>query len=142
MSPSGESYGTIPGDPGQARLIGGIGEHLETDKVSQFVRECLAETDLDGKRVCLVVPDRTRTCPLPLLLSAFRDSLAGRAAEVTVLIALGTHQGHSEEQLAAHLGYPPGGAEDVYPGWRILNHESWLPETFTSLGSISAERVG
>jgi nickel-dependent lactate racemase len=136
-----ESFGTEPGDPTRARLIGGVGEHLDPDRVTEFVRSALASADLDAKRVCLVVPDRTRTCPLPLIMTAFRDALAGRAKEVTVLIALGTHQGHSEEQLAQHLGYAAGRAEETYPGWRILNHESWLPETFTSLGSIGAERV-
>jgi len=137
-----EAYGTNPGEPSKARLVGGIGQHLEPDQVTAFVQAALGSADLDDKRVCLVVPDGTRTCPLPLIMRAFREALTGRAKEVTVLIALGTHQGHSEEQLAQHLGYQPGGSEDVYPGWRILNHESWLPETFVSLGSISAERVG
>ena len=88
-----------------------------------------------------MVPDGTRTCPLPLLIGAARDALAGRASEVTVVIALGTHQGMSEDHLARHLGYEPGKSEATYPGWRILNHESWLPETFTHLGSIGSDRL-
>lgn len=125
----------------ETQVVGGVGERLTPDEVTAFVHRTLAGADLDDKRVCLVVPDRTRTCPLPLIMNAFRDALACRAKEVTVLIALGTHQGHDEEQLASHLGYAPGGSEDVYPGWQILNHESWLPETFVSLGAISAARV-
>ena len=121
--------------------IGGVGEHLDPDQVRDFVVAQFREADLDGKRVCLVVPDGTRTCPLPLLLQAARDALADRAASVTVVIALGTHQGMDEEHLARHLGYPPGRSEDVYPGWEILNHESWLPETFTTLGTIGADRL-
>ena len=58
-----------------------------------------------------------------------------------MVIALGTHQGMSEEHLARHLGYSAGAAEETYPGWKILNHESWLPETFTTLGTIGAERL-
>jgi hypothetical protein len=27
------------------------------------------------------------------------------------------------------------------PGWAIRNRESWLPETFTTLGKIEAERL-
>ena len=122
-------------------VIGGVGEHLDPDQVRDFVVAQFREADLDGKRVCLVVPDGTRTCPLPLLLQAARDALADRAASVTVVIALGTHQGMDEEHLARHLGYPPGRSEDVYPGWEILNHESWLPETFTTLGTIGADRL-
>jgi lactate racemase len=136
-----ESYGTDPGDPRRAQLIGGVGERLAPEAVTAFVTEALAGADLDGKRVCLVVPDGTRTCPLPLLLSAARAALADRAAAVTVLIALGTHQGMSEEHLGRHLGYEGGGSEEVYPGWRVLNHEFWLPDTFADLGTIGAERL-
>src|SRR3954468_14319362 len=136
-----EAHGTDPGDPGRARRVGGPGERLDADAVRQFVLDSLAETDLDGARVCLVVPDGTRTCPLPLLLQAARDALAGRASEVTVVIALGTHHGMKEDQPAPPHGYQPGRSEEVYPGWQIRNHESWLPDTFVSLGTIGAERL-
>jgi len=135
------SYGTIPGNPSKARTIGGVGAHLTPAEVTEFVAAALEGADLDGKRVCLVVPDGTRTCPLPLLLRAAHQALTGRVAGVTVVIALGTHQGMSEEQLASHLGYPPGASAEVYPGWEIINHESWRPETFTSLGVIGADRL-
>jgi nickel-dependent lactate racemase len=46
-----------------------------------------------------------------------------------------------EDHLARHLGFKPGARESRYPGWTILNHESWLPETFTSLGTIGADRL-
>ena len=138
---SDEAYGTDPGDPARAARIGGVGEHLSPEEVTGFVTQSLAGADLDGKSVCLVVPDGTRTCPLPLLLRAAHQALADRAREVSVVIALGTHQGMSEEHLARHLGYQPGHAAATYPGWTIRNHESWLPETFTTLGTIGAARL-
>ncbi len=135
------SYGTNAGDPDRAALIGGVGQHLAPEQVHAFVREQLAGADLEGKRVCLVVPDGTRTCPLPLLMGAAYEALHDRAAAVTVVIALGTHQGMEEDHLARHLGFEPGARESRYPGWTIINHESWLPETFTSLGTIGADRL-
>jgi nickel-dependent lactate racemase len=135
------SYGTEPGDAARAEIIGGAGQQLTSENVSAFVTGALARADLDDKRVCVVVPDGTRTCPLPLLLRAMHSALEGRAKDVTVLIALCTHQGMREDHLARHLGYAAGAAEDSYPGWAILNHESWLPETFTTLGRIEAERL-
>ena len=141
MTTTTSTYATNPGDPAAAAFVGGAGERLSMDQVTDFVASALADADLDGASVCLVVPDGTRTCPLPLLLGAARDALAGRAREVTVVIALGTHQGMSEEQLGRHLGYAAGESEATYPGWRILNHESWLPETFTTLGTIGADRM-
>ena len=58
----------------------------------------------------MLVPDGTRSCPLPLLLSAVHGALHGRVSRLTVLVALGTHAAMSEEALAAHLGYPAGAA--------------------------------
>jgi nickel-dependent lactate racemase len=132
---------TPPEQASGPAFVGGAGQRLSEEEVTDFVTSALAGADLDGASVCLVVPDGTRTCPLPLLMSAVRDALAGRARSVTVVIALGTHQGMSEEHLARHLGYSPADSEATYPGWRILNHESWLPETFTDLGTIGAERM-
>jgi lactate racemase len=110
--------------------------------VASFVEESFAGADLDDKRICLVVPDGTRSCPLPVILTAVHRALAGRAKEVTVLIALGTHQAMSEQALGAHLGYAVGELEQTYPGWEVVNHESWLPETFSTLGVIGRERMG
>lgn len=141
VPPWQDSFGTDAGEPGRAVRIGGAGERLEPEQVSNFVREALGGADLDGKRVCLVVPDGTRTCPLPLLLSAAHSALAGRAEHVTVVIALGTHQAMSEDHLARHLGYTPGMLGRTYPGWTVLNHESWLPDTFSTLGTIAADRL-
>jgi len=124
-----------------AALIGGPDQVLADDAVRQFVAESLGAEDFDGRSVCVIVPDGTRSCPLPLLLSAVHESLHGRASQITVLIALGTHAAMSEDHLARHLGYDAGGLEVTYPGMTVLNHEWWNPETFTSLGRIGADRV-
>ena len=73
------SYGTDPGDPTQADVVGGVGEKLTSDEVTAFVTRALARADLDDKRVCLVVPDGTRSCP-PLPRRELRTRLwrAGR----------------------------------------------------------------
>jgi nickel-dependent lactate racemase len=122
--------------------IGGADQVLTDQEIRAFVSTCLAREDLDGRSVCVIVPDGTRSCPLPLLLSAVHQALSGRASRVTVLIALGTHAAMTEPQLAAHLGYSHGALAATYPGMTVLNHEWWKPETFVSLGSISAHRVG
>lgn len=124
-----------------AAVLGGVGDILQPEQVSEFVAAAVAGAGLENQRVCLVVPDGTRTCPLPLLLQAMRAALAS-ASQVEVVIALGTHQGMSDERLARHLGYDMGKLEQTYEGWKVLNHEFWLPETFTTVGTISADRIG
>ncbi|MFC7532378.1 lactate racemase domain-containing protein [Actinoplanes sp. GCM10030250] len=117
-----------------ADRIGGPDGVLDAARVREFVVRSLAGEDLDGRSVCVIVPDATRTCPLPLLLSAVQDALHGRATRVTVLVALGTHAEMSQAHLDVHLGGP-------YPGFTVLNHVWWKPETFVSLGEIDADRV-
>ncbi len=124
-----------------AARIGGPGEVLADEAVRDFVTQSLAGEDLDGRSVCVIVPDGTRSCPLPLLLSAVHSALHGRASRITVLIALGTHAAMGESQLARHLGYQEGALADTYPGVTVLNHEWWKPETFVSVGSIGADRI-
>ncbi|HEU5023383.1 MAG TPA: lactate racemase domain-containing protein [Spirillospora sp.] len=114
--------------------IGGPETVLSEEQVRSFVTERLAGEDLDGRSVCLVVPDGTRSCPLPLLLSAVHGALHGRVSRLTVLIALGTHAPMDETQLAVHA--------PALPGMTVLNHAWWEPSTFTSVGTIGADRVG
>ncbi|MDQ1727280.1 MAG: lactate racemase [Frankiaceae bacterium] len=121
-----------------AALLGGPGEVLHADGVRGFIAEQLEGTALDGRSVCILVPDGSRSCPLPLLLGAVTEALRGRASAVTVLIALGTHPPMPEAALARHLGYSPGAADAVYPGVRILQHEWADPATFATVGELSA----
>ena len=86
---------------------------LAPDEVVAFIREQLDAKDLDGRSVCLVVPDGTRTCPLPFLLAAVHGALHGRVSRLTTVIALGTHAAMGEERLAAHLGYAVGGLAET-----------------------------
>ena len=50
--------------------LGGPGQILSVDAVASFVRDRMAALDLQGRSLCVVIPDGTRNCPLPLLLRA------------------------------------------------------------------------
>jgi lactate racemase len=119
-------------DAQSAAVLGGAGQVLADEEVIAFVHQQLAGANLDGRSVCVIVPDATRSCPLPLLLRAVHGALTGKVSRLTVLVALGTHAEMSTDELATHLG----GDYDV------LNHEWWKEETFADLGTISADRVG
>lgn len=124
-----------------ATRVGGPDVVLSEEQVAGFVSEQLAGYDIDGRSVCVLVPDGTRSCPMPLLLRAVHAGLYGRASKITVLIALGTHAAMSEQALADHLGYRAGDLAATYPGTTVLNHEWWKPETFADLGTIPASRI-
>jgi nickel-dependent lactate racemase len=121
-------------DAQPATVLGGPDQVLGEDEVAAFIQESLAGADLNGRSVCVIVPDATRSCPLPLLLGAVHEALTGRVSKLTVLVALGTHAAMDEPQLAAHLGGP-------YPGVTVLNHKWWSEDTFVTLGTIGSDRV-
>ena len=118
---------------GRAARVGGPERVLGEAEVREFVGAQLAGLDLDGRSVCVLVPDATRTCPLPLLVGAVHKALHGRVSRLTVLIALGTHGAMSAEALDAHVG--------VHPDTEVINHEWWEPSTFANLGTIPSARI-
>lgn len=122
--------------------IGGADTILSLEQIQRHIVDSLATMDLDGKSVCVVVPDGTRSVPMGKLLPAVHEALSGRATKVTVVIALGTHQAMPEESMAAFLGFEAGRFTDTYPGWTLENHEWWAEENcFADLGVIPAEEV-
>src|SRR4051812_16039930 len=134
--------GELPaGLAASAARVGDASTVLDEETVSAFVIEQLAAHPFDGRSVCVLVPDHTRTCPLPLLVRAVHTALHGRVSRLTVVVALGTHAPMTEEALAAHLGYAPGHLADTYPGTTVVNHEWWKPETFVDLGTVPAARL-
>ncbi|WP_030435569.1 lactate racemase domain-containing protein [Actinoplanes subtropicus] len=117
-----------------AARVGGADRVLSDDEVRSFVAEQLAGLDADGRSVCVLVPDGTRVCPLPLLVGAVHQALHGRVSRLTVLVALGTHGAMPELALRTHVG-------GDYPGTEVINHEWWKPSTFANLGTIPAARI-
>ena len=62
-----------------------------------------------------IIPDGTRTMPMPLMFEALERALGPRAAALDYLVALGTHQPMTDEQLSRLVGRPvvgrPGRAQ-------------------------------
>ena len=131
---------TFRPSPASVARLGGVGGAPSPEQVTAFVHEQLAGVDLDGRSVCVLVPDATRSCPLPLLLDAVHGALHGRATRTTVLVALGTHAPMSPKALAAHVGCTPDELTSR-PGVVVRNHEWADPATFVALGTISAARI-
>ena len=121
--------------------IGGPHDVLTEADIRAFVHDQLEAAHLDGRSVCVLVPDGTRSCPLPLLVSAIHEVLHGRVSRLTALVALGTHAAMSEQALAAHLGYDAGALAGRYPSMTVLNHAWWDRSAFAEVGTISESRI-
>jgi nickel-dependent lactate racemase len=119
--------------------VGGPEGFLSSDEITEFVRRALTSLDVTNKKVLLIVPDATRSCPMPLLLPLIQEHLC-EAASITALIALGTHAAMTDVEINNFFaaGKP---VADLYPAIRFINHEWWKPETFNQIGLISSEQL-
>lgn len=91
-----------------------------------------------GERWLVIVPDDTRTLPMPAIASALVGELAPKVKELAFLIALGTHPPMTEEQLLSHFG--PAYVERP-PNVTVYQHSWDDPSALAELGVITAEEM-
>ena len=120
--------------------IGHTDRPLSGEEVTRTVRAALSEEDLDGKRVLVIIPDATRSAPIPEMFRLLHGELGDRVAALDFLIALGTHQPLSEERIDALIGVNAH-ERRAGSGINVFNHEWSDPETFVSLETISSGEV-
>jgi len=115
------------------------GQPLAEGAVRQVLQDAFKRVDLAGKRLLIVIPDSTRTAPIPLMFEALNEILGGTAAAVDYMVALGTHQPMDDAGLSKLVGKPvlDGKAGTV----NVFNHRWELPETFVTVGTISEAEV-
>jgi len=125
-------------------LIGqGHQDRLLTEhEVRELMSGALSNARLDGRRILIIIPDRTRTAPIPLMFRLFFEYLGPTAACLDYLIALGTHQPMTEPAIESLVGIDHADRVGKYRRVNIFNHRWDLPEQFVSLGTISAEEIG
>ncbi len=113
---------------------------LSLDEIREFISRALGELRIERKRLLIIIPDGTRTMPMPLLFDLLQKEIAGRTvAACDFLIALGTHPLMNDEHLARLLGQPVKGG--ICGSSRIFNHRWDIPATFAEIGTIPAEEV-
>jgi len=118
---------------------GAANAYLTGDDVRQIVTQAFESRKLDGKRVIILIPDGTRTMPMPLMFSLFNEILRPRVKALDYLVALGTHSVMSDQQLSKLVGQTVinGKVGDT----NVFNHHWENPSTFANLGTIPAAEI-
>jgi nickel-dependent lactate racemase len=120
---------------------GRTGSYLREDRVRELMLRALEQVELEDKRILVVIPDSTRTAPIPQFFRLFHELLASKAAALDYLVALGTHPVMGEEDLNRLVGVSAEERRTLYPDVQIFNHRWDLPETFATIGTISAAEI-
>ena len=112
---------------------------LSSEEFDAVVRDGLAAIPLDGRRVLVLIPDGTRTMPMPQMFGALEKDLLPRVAALDYLVALGTHIPMTDAQLSRLVG------RTVIDGRvgksRVFNHKWDDPAAFVTLGTIPAAEI-
>ncbi len=113
--------------------------YLTPEEVSQVTQQGLGSLAVEGKRVLIIIPDGTRTMPMPQMFTLFESHLAPRVAALDYLVALGTHPIMSDEQLGKLVGRRLTNGQAGRS--RIFNHHWENPANFVTLGVIPSAEI-
>lgn len=93
-----------------------------------------------GQKVLVLIPDHTRSLPLPALFRMVVDVLHD-ARELNVMVALGTHPGYTEEGLNRLVGITAEERATTFRHVGLLNHAWNDPAALTSLGVLEQDEI-
>jgi lactate racemase len=112
---------------------------ISEEELRALIAASAAELSLEGKRVLIIIPDGTRTMPMPQLFPMLQEYIGGHAAGCDYLVALGTHPLMSDDQLTRLMGQPV--KDGVCDGAHVYNHRWDVPGTLIEIGTISPTDV-
>ena len=111
---------------------------LTEEEARGIFAEALGTLPVSDKRVLVIIPDSTRSGPIPMVFRVVTDLLRDRVRVLDFLIALGTHKGMTPEEMSRHVGVPCD-ADGTFAGVHIYNHD--FVNDVTKIGTIPAARI-
>ncbi len=114
---------------------------LTDHELVDFAAQAFEELDVDGKRVLFLIPDSTRSMPMPAMFRGLFNALHERVAKMDYLIALGTHPPMPDEAIHKLLGITAEERRTVYADVDLFNHEWQNPDALACVGTVSADEI-
>jgi nickel-dependent lactate racemase len=111
---------------------------LEPAQAASVVACALDGFDVASQRVLCIIPDSTRTCPLPLMVEMLCQQVTNAAA-LDFIVALGTHMPMDDAALSKLIGQPVTNGQ--FDGHKIYNHEFDNPAALAQVGTIPASEI-
>ena len=113
------------------------GRPIPDESLRTVLAEHLADVGRPNERILAVVPDDTRSLPMPAIYESLVNVLAPRVKELAFLVALGTHPPMSDPQLTQHFG------PSLYshPNVRLFQHAWRDPSCLTRVGTIPTTEI-
>src|SRR5690348_18262681 len=112
---------------------------LTDEDVRHLLEIACNDLALDGKRVLVIIPDGTRTAPIPLMFRLLYEQIGRRVARLDYLIALGTHPPMAGDAIDRLVGVPAAQRAAHYPNVTVFNHHWDTPAALQTIGTISRD---
>ena len=113
---------------------------LDPERIRQIIESELPAERIRDKRILVLTPDTTRTCPLPLLVRLLQEIVGSEAAALDFMVALGTHTPLAEQQILELYGITDE-QRGRHPNSAYFNHRWDLPDTLTRIGWIEPDEI-
>lgn len=112
---------------------------LSAETIEQALHESL-DGRHTGEKVLVLIPDHTRTLPLPslfrLLVTILHDS-----KQLDFMVALGTHPALPEARLRQLVGISKEERDGEYRHIGLFNHAWDKPDSLTKIGTLSQAQI-
>jgi len=112
------------------------GRAINAVELSEFVTDSLSGFGGRDEHVLVIIPDDTRTIPMPDVYSTICSELVPRVKRLSFLIALGTHPQMTPAELDQHLG-----ANWQQSGAFVHQHDWQNQDGLVNLGTIAASEI-
>ncbi|CAG0933748.1 Lactate racemase [Thermoflexales bacterium] len=114
---------------------------LTEQEIETIIADGLNGLALNDQRVLVIIPDATRTMPLPLFFPTIVQHLRPRVKAVDFLVALGTHPPLSAEALLKLVGLTAEEKAAQYAEVQLLNHAWKDPQALITIGTIPSDEI-
>ena len=122
-----------------SQAIAPVGQLLSDDQIINTLHEGL-ESKYTDQHVLVLIPDHTRSLPLPFLFRSLGDVLHD-TKQLDFMVALGTHPPLSDENLNKLVGITTEERKGTFKHIGLLNHAWDTPSALTSLGVIEQYEI-
>lgn len=126
----------------EARIVickGSAERMLSIDEMREIVARGAESAHVDGKRVLVIIPDGTRTMPMPAMFKLLNEFVGTRAKVLDYLVALGTHRLMTDAELTNLVGRPV--ENEMADETHVFNHHWENPGAFAHLGIIPEKEI-
>jgi lactate racemase len=122
-----------------SQKIAPAGQILTEHEIQNTLVQAL-EKQFTNQRVLALIPDHTRSLPLPFLFRTLVEILSD-ARQLDFMVALGTHPALSDEHLNQLVGITAEQRATQYAKIGLLNHAWDDPTALTSIGFIEQDQI-